>query len=212
MNNIVIILIAANVIFSYMAFNDINLFNKYKFQVGAIKNGEVIRHLSSGFLHVDFTHLLFNMITLYFFAPIVISRLGVQSFLLIYFASLLLGSLLSFQYHKNDNYYSAVGASGAVSGILYAAIMIYPEMTLRLYFAIPIPGWLFAIGYMYYTIYGMKNQVGNIGHAAHLGGAIAGFLLALFLDPSIIHNHLIFVVLLALPIIYLLFFEKKFKH
>ncbi len=210
MNRIELLLIAANVIFSYMAFNDIHLFNKYKFQVGPIKNGEVIRHLSSGFLHADFSHLLFNMLTLYFFAPIVIARLGTNSFLLIYFTSLLLGSLLSFQYHKNDNHYSAVGASGAVSGILYAAIMIYPEMTLRLFFAIPIPGWLFAIGYMYYTIYGMKNQIGNIGHAAHLGGAIAGFLLALFLDSSIIHNHLTFVILLAIPIVYLLFFEKKF--
>lgn len=212
MNKILLLIIGANVIFSYMGFNDINLFNKYKFQVGAVKRGEVIRHISSGFLHADFSHLLFNMITLYFFAPIVIGTLGITSFLLIYFASLLLGSLLSFQYHKNEDYYSAIGASGAVSGILYAAIMIYPEMTLRLYFAIPIPGWLFAIGYMYYTIYGMKNQVGNIGHAAHLGGAIAGYLLALFLVPSIVSNHLLFVVLLALPILYLLFFEKRFNQ
>ena len=212
MNKILLLIIGANVIFSYMGFNDINLFNKYKFQVGAVKRGEVIRHISSGFLHADFSHLLFNMITLYFFAPIVIGTLGVTSFLLIYFASLLLGSLLSFQYHKNEDYYSAIGASGAVSGILYAAIMIYPEMTLRLYFAIPIPGWLFAIGYMYYTIYGMKNQVGNIGHAAHLGGAIAGYLFALFLVPSIVSNHLLFVVLLALPILYLLFFEKRFNQ
>ncbi len=212
MNKILLLIIGANVIFSYMGFNDINLFNKYKFQVGAVKRGEVIRHISSGFLHADFSHLLFNMITLYFFAPIVIGTLGVTSFLLIYFASLLLGSLLSFQYHKNEDYYSAIGASGAVSGILYAAIMIYPEMTLRLFFAIPVPGWLFAIGYMYYTIYGMKNQVGNIGHAAHLGGAIAGYLFALFLVPSIISNHLLFVVLLALPILYLLFFEKRFNQ
>ena len=212
MNRILLLIIGANVIFSYMGFNDINLFNKYKFQVGAVKRGEVIRHISSGFLHADFSHLLFNMITLYFFAPIVIGTLGVTSFLLIYFASLLLGSLLSFQYHKNEDYYSAIGASGAVSGILYAAIMIYPEMTLRLFFAIPVPGWLFAIGYMYYTIYGMKNQVGNIGHAAHLGGAIAGYLFALFLVPSIVSNHLLFVVLLALPILYLLFFEKRFNQ
>ncbi len=212
MNKILLLIIGANVIFSYMGFNDINLFNKYKFQVGAVKRGEVIRHISSGFLHADFSHLLFNMITLYFFAPIVIGTLGVTSFLLIYFASLLLGSLLSFQYHKNEDYYSAIGASGAVSGILYAAIMIYPEMTLRLFFAIPVPGWLFAIGYMYYTIYGMKNQVGNIGHAAHLGGAIAGYLFALFLVPSIVSNHLLFVVLLALPILYLLFFEKRFNQ
>jgi len=211
-DKIVILLIATNAIFSYMAFNDVQLFNKYKFQIGPIKNGEHIRHLSSGFLHADFQHLLFNMLTLYFFAPIVIDLMGGNTFLFIYFASLLAGSLLSFEQHKNNNYYSAVGASGAVTGILYAAIMLYPEMTLRLYFAIPIPGWLFGIGYLYYTIYGMKNQLGNIGHSAHLGGAIAGFALVLLIRPSIIQENLIFVVLLAAPIIYVLFIEKRLKR
>jgi len=212
MDKTLLIIIAANVIFSYMGFNDMSLFNKYKFQISAIKNGEGIRHLTSGFLHADFQHLFFNMLTLYFFAPIVIGAFGAQKFLLIYFASLLSGSALSYKYHYNENHYSAIGASGAVTGILYTAIMIYPQMTLRLFFAIPIPGWLFAIGYMYYTIYGMKNQLGNIGHAAHLGGAIAGFALSLFLIPHVFERNLIFVILLALPILYLLFFEKRFNQ
>lgn len=208
MDKTLILIIAANVIFSYMAFNDGNLFNKYKFQIGAIKNGEIIRHLSSAFLHANYQHLFFNMLTLYFFGPIVIGKLGSNAFLIIYFASLISGSILSYKYHYNENYYSAVGASGAVTGILYAAIMIYPQMRINFI----IPGWLFAIGYMYYTIYGMKNQLGNIGHAAHLGGAIAGFALSLFLIPNVLEKNLIFVILLALPILYLLFFEKRFNQ
>jgi membrane associated rhomboid family serine protease len=208
MDKTLLIIIAANVIFSYMGFNDMALFNKYKFQIGAIKNGEGIRHLTSAFLHADFQHLFFNMLTLYFFAPIVIATFGAQNFLLIYFASLLSGSALSYKYHYNENHYAAIGASGAVTGILYAAIMIYPQMTINFF----IPGWLFAIGYMYYTIYGMKNQLGNIGHTAHLGGAIAGFALSLFLKPDIFEHNLIFVILLALPILYLLFFEKRFNQ
>jgi membrane associated rhomboid family serine protease len=208
MDKTLLIIIAANAIFSYMGFNDIALFNKYKFQIGAIKNGEVIRHITSGFLHADFQHLFFNMLTLYFFAPIVIATFGAQKFLLIYFASLLSGSALSYKYHYNENHYSAIGASGAVTGILYTAIMIYPQMTINFF----IPGWLFAIGYMYYTIYGMKNQLGNIGHTAHLGGAIAGFALSLFLIPHVFERNLIFVILLALPILYLLFFEKRFNQ
>src|SRR5690606_20667358 len=122
-----IIIIAANVIISMKGFNDFSFFEKYKFNIAGIRSGEQVRMFSSAFLHVDFAHLLFNMLTLYFFANIVILNVGVTYFLIIYVASLLVGNLLSFYFHKDEYHYSAVGASGAVMGILYSAILFYPD-------------------------------------------------------------------------------------
>ena len=97
-----IVIIGANVLASIKGFNDFSFFERYKFNIGAIKRGEQIRTITSGFLHVDISHLLFNMLTLYFFAPIVVQYLGDVKFLIIYFISLLAGSLLSLSFHKND--------------------------------------------------------------------------------------------------------------
>ena len=127
-------IIAANVIISLKGFKDFSFFEKYKFNIAGIRKGEQFRMISSGFLHLDFSHLLFNMLTLYFFADVVISSIGYVKFILIYFASLLVGNLLSFYFHKNEYNYSAIGASGAVSGILYSAILFYPNMSLYLFF------------------------------------------------------------------------------
>ena len=119
LNIVTLILIAANVIITYKGLGDFNFFEKYKFNIGAIRRGEQIRMLGSGFLHVNSQHLLFNMITLYFFANAVLLNVGELKFLLIYFGSLLAGSLLSLYFHKDEYHYSAVGASGAVTGVLY---------------------------------------------------------------------------------------------
>lgn len=209
LNLVTIAIIAANVIMSMKGFKDRAFFEKYKFNSGAVRRGEKIRIFSSGFLHVDTSHLFLNMLTLYFFADVVISSLGSLSFLIIYMASLVLGNLFSYFFHKNDDLYSAVGASGAVSGIIYAGILLYPEMSLYLFFIpIPIPAYVFGIGYMFYSIYGMKKQIGNIGHDAHFGGAVGGYLLTLLFAPWIFTSHLLMVVLLAIPIILLFFLQK----
>lgn len=206
---VTIIIIAANVIISYKGFNDYNFFDKYKFQVGGIQRGEKIRMFSCGFLHADMQHLLLNMLTLYFFADVVINLLSPIQFLLIYFGSLALGSLLSLYFHKNEYHYSAVGASGAVMGVLYSAILLQPGMSLYMFFIpIPIPAYIFGIGYLLYSIYGMKNKIGNIGHDAHFGGAIGGYLITLFLSPWLFKTNLLMVGLLAIPIV-LLFALKK---
>lgn len=206
---ITIIIIAANVLVSLKGFNDFGFFEKYKFQVGPIRQGEQIRMFSSGFLHADMQHLLFNMITLYFFADIVIQLLDPFHFILIYVGSLLLGSLLSLYFHKDEYYYSAVGASGAVTGILYSAILLQPGMSLYFFFIpIPIPAYIFGIGYLLYSIYGMKNRVGNIGHDAHFGGAIGGFVITLIAEPTLLEADPLMVGLLSIPII-LLFILKK---
>jgi len=209
---ITIVIIAANIIISYRGFGDFSFFEKYKFNIGSIKRGEQIRMVSSGFLHVDLTHLLFNMITLYFFAGIVVSRMGVGNFLLVYMGSLLAGNLLSYLFHKDEYHYSAVGASGAVTGIIYASILINPGMNLYMFFIpIPIPAYIFGIGYLLYSIYGMKNQLGNIGHDAHFGGAIGGYVLTLLLAPTLFTTSMDMVILLALPIILLFALKKSGK-
>lgn len=208
---IVLVIIIANVLFSMKGFDDYAFLDKYKFQVGRVKGNEKIRMLTSGFLHVDWMHLGFNMYALYVFGDIVASILGATSFFIIYFGSLLAGSLYTLFYHKNEPYYSAVGASGAVSGIVYASILLFPDMQLLLFFAIPIPGYVFAVGYLLYSIYGMKKQVGNIGHAAHLGGTIGGFVITLLLNPNLISTNSMLVIMLAIPIILLLLFGDKLK-
>ena len=209
---ITIIVIAANVIFSLKGFNDFSFFEKYKFNIGAIKRGEQVRMISSGFLHVSEMHLFFNMFTLYFFANPVISHLGEINFLIVYFGSLIVGNILSLYFHKNEYHYSAVGASGAVTGILYAAILLNPDMSLYMFFIpVPIPGYVFGIGYLLYSIYGMKNRVGNIGHDAHFGGAIGGYVITLVLAPWLFTKNLLMVVLLAIPIVILYVMRKTGK-
>jgi membrane associated rhomboid family serine protease len=207
-----LIIIALNVLCSFKGFKDRSFFETYKFNVGGIKRGEKLRTLVSGFLHVDLQHLLFNMITLYFFADQVIYKVGSFYFFLIYFGSLIFGNLLSYYFHKNESYYSAVGASGAVTGILYAAILLFPGMELYLYFIpIPIPSYIVGVWYMLYSIYGMKSRVGNIGHDAHFGGAIGGYVLTLLIAPQVLETHLWMVILLAVPIIILFVMHQNNK-
>lgn len=211
-DNITIMITIVNVLVSMKGFSDFSFFEKYKFNVGSVRRGEQIRMLSAGFLHVDQMHLFFNMFTLYFFADQVISVLGATGFILVYFGSLILGNLLSLYFHKEEYYYSAVGASGAVTGVLYAAILLHPEMRLYMFFIpIPIPGYVFGIGYLLYSIYGMKNRVGNIGHDAHFGGAIGGYVITLILASWVVKEQPIMVVLLAIPIILLYVMKKTGK-
>jgi membrane associated rhomboid family serine protease len=211
MNAILIGIIVANVLMSYKGFNDLSFFRKYEFHVGSIRAGEQIRMFSSGFLHADFPHLIFNMLTLYFFAPVVIEYLGDFSFALIYIGSLIFGSLLTMLLHKNDYSYRAVGASGAVTGVLYSAILLQPDMMLGIFFVIPIPAYLFGILYLMYSIYGMKAKNDNIGHTAHFGGAIGGYVITLIKDPQLFIDHTLMVILLAIPIVILFVMEKMGK-
>ncbi|MDI6050323.1 rhomboid family intramembrane serine protease [Flavobacterium sp. XS2P24] len=211
MNTVLIAIIVVNVLISYKGFNDLSFFRKYEFHVGSIRSGEQIRMLSSGFLHADMTHLIFNMLTLWFFTPVVISYLGDFSFILVYFGSLIFGSLLTMVFHKNDYGYRAVGASGAVTGVLYSAILLQPDMMLGIFFVIPMPAYIFGILYLLYSIYGMKAKNDNIGHTAHFGGAVGGYLITLLKEPTLLVDHTLMVILLAIPIVILFVMEKMGK-
>ena len=205
---VTLVIIAANAIISFKGFNDVEFFNKYKFNISSIQRGNKLVIFSSGFLHIDVTHLAVNMLTLYFFAGSVISYLGVTGFLAVYFASLLLGNVLSYFFHKDEMHYTAVGASGAVVGVLYSAILLRPDMMLGLFFIIPIPAYVFGIGYLLYSIYAMKKRQDNIGHDAHFGGAMGGYFLTIVLQPGIIQESSLMVILLLIPIVLLFILQK----
>lgn len=212
MNLHTLIIISSNVLVSMRGFKDAAFFERFKFKIRALIAGDYKRLVSSGFLHVDWQHLLFNMFTLYFFANSVVFKLGVFNFYLIYLTSLLTGNLLSFYFHKNEPQYTAVGASGAVTGIIYAAILLNPGMKMFIYFIpVPIPSYIIGVGYLLFSIYGMKTKMGNIGHDAHFGGAVGGYVMTLILAPKILEYHLMMVLVLAAPIIllFLLRWQKR---
>lgn len=204
-----LLIIGVNALISWKGFNDYHFFDRFKFRISDIKNGEKIRILSSGFLHVDMTHLFVNMLTLYFFADVIINWLGTVNFIIIYLGSLILGNLFSYYFHRNEPHYTAVGASGAVMGVLYAAILLQPNMMLGLFFIIPIPAYLFGIGYLLYSIYGMKKRIGNIGHDAHFGGAMGGYFITLLMAPVLLQMHPTMVLLLAIPLVVLFILKKS---
>jgi membrane associated rhomboid family serine protease len=211
MNTVLLALIIVNVLFSYKGFNDLSFFRKYEFHVGSIKAGEQIRMITSGFLHADMVHLFFNMFTLWMFAPVVLGQLGNFSFLLIYFGSLIFGSLLTMVFHNNDYGYRAVGASGAVTGVLYSAILLQPDMMLGIFFIIPMPAYIFGILYLLYSIYGMRAKNDNIGHTAHFGGAVGGYLITLIKQPTMFVDNTMMVIILAIPIVILFIMVKLGK-
>jgi len=199
-----------NVLFSYKGIQDRLFLDKYKFQIGPILAGQKLRLLTSAFLHINYLHLAFNMYALFVFSDAVILGLGEFNFLLVYLGSLFVGNLFSLVYHKNEPYYSAVGASGAVSGIVYSAVVLNPNMSLILFpIPIPLPGYVFGVGYLLYSIYAMKKQLGNVGHSAHLGGAIGGFVITLLFCPNLLFQNTLIIVFLAIPMGLLYFIEKK---
>ena len=211
MNTLLIVIIAVTVLISYKGFNDLSFFRKFEFHVGSILKGEQIRMISSGFLHVDMGHLFFNMVTLWFFAPLVLAYLGNWTFVLVCLGSLIFGNLLTLLFNKNNYSYRAVGASGAVTGVLYSAILLQPDMMLGLFFVIPIPAYLFGILYLLYSIYGMKSKNDNIGHSAHFGGAVGGYVITLIEQPQLLVDHSEMVVLLTIPIIVLFVLQRLGK-
>ena len=206
------LLIAVTVLVSYKGFKDYAFFDRYKFNIKSIQSGQWYRLLSTAFLHVDQQHLLFNMITLYFFGDAVLQPFGSLVFFGIYILSVFGGSVVAWAYHNDTPHYTAVGASGGVVGILFSAILIHPDMQLAfLFFPIPIPGFVFAIGYLAYTLYGMKRQNDLIGHTAHMGGALFGVLITLMVSPDLIVNqsNIVLICLAAVVVLAFLLWRKK---
>lgn len=208
---IVVAVIIANILFSFIGLKNPTFFNKYQFQIVKIKAGEQLRMLSSGFLHVDFYHLFINMFSLYFFAEYVVYSIGDLKFLVLYLTSLYVGNYLSYRYHHQQDSYTAVGASGAVSGVVFSAVLLYPEMKMMLlFFPIPLPGYILVSLYLVYTLWGMKSQRDNIGHTAHFGGAVSGLITTIAFVPSVLVESGFTLAILAVTLIVAAFLFKKF--
>jgi len=212
MGNIDIIIIALNVIFSIQGFSNRSLFDKYSFQVGSIlRDREYIRLISSAFLHVDYLHLGLNMYVFWSFSASLDQFFTPFQFILVYVGSLLAGNLLALFIQRNNEGYRAVGASGAVSGIVYASILLMPDSQLMLailpFFSFP--AWIFGILYILYTIFGIQKKSDNIGHEAHLGGAVGGLVITLLIFPQIVTIVPLLVTGLLLPTVIFLYILVK---
>lgn len=205
------ILIIVTVIISIQGWNDYGFFQRYKFKIiNIIKYKQYDRLLISSFLHTNWSHLLFNLITLYYFSKNLIQEFSTEIFILIYFGSILIGNLFSLFLNKKNLEYSSVGSSGGISGVIYSSIALSPHIELFIFpFPIPIPGWIFAIIYMYYSLFGMKYQWNNISHSSHLGGAVFGLIITILFKPEIIYIYGFYIIFIIIPIIYILLSRIK---
>jgi membrane associated rhomboid family serine protease len=175
---------------SFLGFRDPAFKEKYIFWPEAILAwGQPYRLITSGFLHLDPMHLARNMVCLYFFGPLIERVFGPAQFLAIYMAALIGGSLLALYVHRYHDY-RALGASGAVAGIIFAYILLFPGGNINVYFVpLGIPSWLFAIIYLVGSFYAMQRGMTNVGHDAHLGGALVGLFTAASFHPSAIRYN-----------------------
>ncbi len=198
---VAIIIIFVTFLTSYQGLKDPAFMNRYSFQTDKILfRKEYKRLVTSGFLHVSWIHLAFNMATLYFFSDSLEWKMGPEKLLAIYFGSLVGGGLFSLYMHRNHPGYRAVGASGAVSGLIFAAIALFPDIEISLLLLpIFIPGWAFGLLYVLISIFGIRSQQDNIGHDAHLGGGLIGLIIAVGMFPESIKNNYLAILLIVIP-------------
>lgn len=184
--SITLIIIALNVAFTLAGWSFPKLQNNamlWPFRVWHERQWQTL--VTSAFLHANGTHLIFNMVTLLFFGPALEGILGTGRFLLLYAVSLVLAGLPSVFRHRNNPNYATLGASGAVSGVLFSYIVYMPMSKIYTFFVpIGIPAAIFGAVYLAYTFWESRRQRGIINHDAHLAGALAGIVLTLLMDPT----------------------------
>ena len=191
-NPVATVILLATIATSLMAWNDPILMARFllnPFKI--VRSKEYYRTLSSGMIHADGMHLFFNMYSFYMFAFILEQIMGHVIFAIFYVLSMIMSHIYVIAKHQNNPAYNALGASGAVSGLVLAFIMWNPSWNLRFIFLpVEIPGWLFGILYMAYSQYAAKKGNDNIGHDAHLWGALSGVILAPILSQEIRNGFL----------------------
>jgi membrane associated rhomboid family serine protease len=156
-----------------------------------VRHSEYWRLISSGFVHADLSHLFFNLLTFYFFAFALERRIGTAHFVTLYALGLLLSNLGTSYRHRNEPDYATLGASGAISAVLFAAILYFPTSSLYILpIPVPIPAPVFAVLYLAYSYYQSRHSAGRINHDAHIGGALTGLAFVAVTDPAA-YGHLI---------------------
>jgi membrane associated rhomboid family serine protease len=184
-----LIIIIVTALISISAFNNSRIYNDLIMYPPAINRGQYYRLLTSGFIHADFMHLIFNMLTLWFFGKVLEEQyfmyFGKFTFLLFYLAAITLSDLPSYIKHKNNSSYASLGASGGVSAILFAYIILAPWSTIYLFF-LPVPAIVFGVVYLVYSQYMARKGGDNINHDAHFWGAVIGVAGVLILDKDAI--------------------------
>ncbi|MCL2131593.1 MAG: rhomboid family intramembrane serine protease [Lentimicrobiaceae bacterium] len=193
--SITIILIFITVITSILAWKKAYLFDKLRFNASHVVYGkEYHRLFTYAFLHGDWGHLFINMFVLWMFGNLVEETYaqwwemkGTVLFLFLYLTAIVISTLSDVKKHKENYNYNAVGASGAVSAILFASILIYPMQKIYIFFIpIGVPAFIFGILYLLYSTYMSKKQIDNIGHNAHFWGGVYGFFFTLLFKKSLI--------------------------
>lgn len=185
---ITLIIIALTCLISIVAFQNESVVNKLSFSPYIIHRdkGQWFRFISIGFVHGDLGHLFFNMLTLFFFGRSIEILFSPAEYLLFYLSALVMSAAPVFQKQKNNPDYVAVGASGAVSAVVFALVLYAPWEKVYLKFLIPIPFILYAVGYLFYSGYMSKRQSDNIAHDAHLWGALYGLAFTLITHPEVL--------------------------
>ena len=198
MVTLIIILVTAGV--SILCFTGTLNINSWVFNAYQVwHRKQWYRMLSFGLVHSGWGHLIFNMLTLYFFGPVVEqyfaaafgSTPGRILFAVLYVSAIAVSTLGDLHKYRDDYYYNAVGASGAVSAILFASILFEPKMGIYIFMIpIPVPGYIFAPLYLLYCWYMAKRNMDNIGHTAHFWGAVYGLVFPLLCKPAILSHFL----------------------
>lgn len=187
------VIIGITCLVSYLAFQDQSLFRRLMHHpYTEASDGEYHRLLSSGFVHGSLMHLLLNMYVLFEFGSVVerlyLHQLGATrgrlAFVVLYIVTIVAANIPTHFKHRKNSSYAAIGASGAVSGVLFAYVLFYPWAMLGIMFVIPCPAIVFAMLYLIYSSWASKNANDNIGHDAHFYGAIFGLLLTVVLMPD----------------------------
>ena len=188
-SNHTLFIIIITVVVSLLAWQSPQLMQRLIFYPPAVQRGQVDRFVTHGFIHADGMHLFFNMFTLYSFGQAVqglfMSKLGSLGFVLFYLAALVVAIMPTYLKQKNNPRYSSLGASGAVSAVIFSYILMNPWSTLLL-FVIPVPAIVFAVAYVAYSVWADRQGRGSINHSAHLVGGIFGMLATIAIEPGIV--------------------------
>jgi len=187
-----LIIIIITCLVSIPAFTNRKMINDLIMYPPSIKQGQYYRLLTHGFIHADYMHLLFNMLTLYFFGAALekyFNQFGQLTFIIVYLLAIIISSIPSYIKNRNNSGYMSLGASGGVSAILFSFIMLQPWATLQIFF-IPCPAIIFAVVYLVYSQYMSKKGGDNVNHDAHIWGAVCGVAAVLILDRNSLGNFI----------------------